>query len=145
MYCQNCGSEISGNEKFCPECGEPLGKSNYGSSSYAGRHVEHRIVVQDRRKEPIIAVVLNLFLFPGLGQIYAGKPKRFLLVIVLFVGAFALLLTSIFASSGAPNPIFIILMIVVAYWQVYDGYKCVSAYNEFLSIHGRAPTDMDDW
>ncbi|MCG3218631.1 MAG: zinc-ribbon domain-containing protein [Candidatus Heimdallarchaeota archaeon] len=140
MYCQNCGTEVSGNEKFCSECGAPMSKD-----SYAGRHVEHRVVVQDRRKEPIIAVVLNLFLFPGLGQLYAGKPKRFLLVWVLFGGSIALLMISIFSNPGAPKFVFIILALVVGYWQVYDGYKCVSQYNTFLREHGRAPTEMDIW
>jgi TM2 domain-containing membrane protein YozV len=145
MFCQNCGTEISGNEKFCPECGAALKESSYTASSHATRPVEHRIVVQDRRKEPIIAVVLNLFLFPGLGQIYAGKPKRFLLVFVLFFGSIGLLMGSIFSGAGMPMPIFIILALVVGYWQVYDGYRCVSQYNKFLSMHGRAPTEMDDW
>ena len=145
MYCQNCGSEISGNEKFCPECGGALKQDSYSADSYTGRPVEHRIVVQDRRKEPIIAVLLNLFLFPGLGQVYAGKPKRFLLVMLLFWSSVGLLLMSILANTGMPMPIFIILALVVGYWQVYDGYKCVSDYNKFLHMHGRAPNELDDW
>ena len=139
MYCQNCGTKTTGSEKFCPECGQPMGQGGQAPQGY----VEHRVVHQARRKEPIIAVVLNLFLFPGLGQIYAGKPQRFLLVIVLFIGSVGFLLMGI--ASGSFNIMYIIAPLVVGYWQVYDGYKCVVQYNKFLETHGRAPNGMDDW
>lgn len=139
MYCQNCGTKTTGSEKFCPECGQPMGQGGQAPQGY----VEHRVVHQARRKEPIIAVVLNLFLFPGLGQIYAGKASRGLLVILLFWGSVALFMVTILSSGF--NPIVLIIMLIVGYWQVYDGYKCVAQYNKFLSTHGRAPDEMDQW
>ena len=95
-FCTNCGSEIDGKAEICPKCGvrQP------GGMGFAGG------------KSPAIAALLS-FLVVGLGEIYAGKLKR---GIVLFAACVIFIMAS-----------FLVLPLFAAFacWigSIYDAYK----------------------
>lgn len=95
-FCTNCGSEIDIKAEICPKCGvrQP------GVMGFAGE------------KSPAIAALLS-FLVVGLGQVYAGKLKR---GIVLFAACVIFVMAS-----------FLVLPAFAAFacWigSIYDAYK----------------------
>jgi len=95
-FCTNCGSEIDVKAEICPKCGvrQSMGFSIPGE------------------KNPAIAALLSVFIV-GLGEVYAGKPKR---GIVLFIACIVFAITSFLVI-----PFFGIL----ACWlgSIYDSYK----------------------
>jgi TM2 domain-containing membrane protein YozV/RNA polymerase subunit RPABC4/transcription elongation factor Spt4 len=95
-FCTNCGSEIDSKAEICPKCGvrQP------GGIGIAGE------------KNPVIAALLS-FLVVGLGQVYAGKPKR---GIVLFAASV------VFVIAGF---LVVPVLAALACWigSIYDAYK----------------------
>ncbi len=112
MHCSNCGSQIAGNSKFCPNCGITLNntttnqnaggfKNNY---SYNGQNIN----ITNTKKSPILALLLSLIIV-GLGQLYLGDTKKAAIMFGL----------AIFFSLFS----FGILWFAVAIWSAYDAYK----------------------
>jgi TM2 domain-containing membrane protein YozV/RNA polymerase subunit RPABC4/transcription elongation factor Spt4 len=95
-FCTNCGSEIDSKAEICPRCGvrQP------GIMGFSGE------------KNPAIAALLS-FLVVGLGQVYAGKPKR---GIVLFAACVIFAMTSFLVL-----PVFAALACWIG--SIYDAYK----------------------
>jgi TM2 domain-containing membrane protein YozV/RNA polymerase subunit RPABC4/transcription elongation factor Spt4 len=95
-FCTNCGSVIDINAVVCPKCGV----RQSGSLGLAGD------------KNPAIAALLS-FLVVGLGQVYAGKPKR---GIVLFAASV------VFVIAGF---LVVPILAALACWigSIYDAYK----------------------
>jgi len=95
-FCTNCGSEIDSRAEICPKCGvrQP------GSMGFAGD------------KSPAIAALLS-FLVVGLGQVYAGKMKR---GIVLFAACVVFFMVSFLVL-----PVFAALACWIV--SIYDAYK----------------------
>ncbi len=91
-YCANCGTQIDKNAAMCTNCG-------VRQTGSAGE------------KNPVIAGILS-FLIVGLGQVYAGKPKR---GIILFIVSVVLALLSWLIIPG---------ILVFACWliAIYDAY-----------------------
>jgi len=124
-YCANCGAKIDKNAAMCTSCGalqgkKPVGKNdkfctNCGSKIDINAEICPKCGVRQAgsagEKNPVIAGILS-FLIVGLGQVYAGKPKR---GIVLFIASvvFALL-----------SWLMIPVLLVLACWLVgiYDAY-----------------------
>lgn len=85
-----------------------------------------------KSKEPLLAVMLT-FLFVGLGQIYAGKFKRGLAIILAYFVFSAGVLAFMFNPTAKTQPymlglipvpfIFVLLVII-------DAYRCARKYNE---------------
>ncbi len=80
-YCYNCGNPISGEFKFCPECGQNL----------SGDIVKSSVKSPDAKKNIIIAVILSIFL-PGLGQIYLGLDHKGSMFLIAYVVSAILIL-----------------------------------------------------
>lgn len=66
MYCNNCGSEMADDAKFCPKCGKEAGAQPRASGTHGVAYTE---------KSVGLAVVLSLIIV-GAGQMYAGKVGR---------------------------------------------------------------------
>ena len=75
MNCQNCGSEISNDAKFCSVCGSPVSVQNSGAGNAAPNAVP---------KSRLLAGILGL-LFGGIGvhNFYLGNTTRAVLQIVV--------------------------------------------------------------
>jgi len=113
MTCSNCGAQIQGGEKFCPNCGITLNNnynSNQSSKTYNtgfannGQNFNGPLA----KKSPILALVLSLVIV-GLGQLYLGQTSKGLLM-------FGLAVFFSFLSFG-------LLWFVVAIWSAIDAYN----------------------
>ena len=75
-FCHNCGAEITGNFKFCPECGQDLNaKVSYSTNA---------VVPYNKEKNILLAVILSVVL-PGLGQMYLGLDRKGAIFLVAYV------------------------------------------------------------
>ena len=74
-FCHNCGSKITGNFKFCPQCGQDLNAKVSKST---------RAVTSSNEKNILVAVILSVVL-PGLGQMYLGLDNKGAIFLVAYV------------------------------------------------------------
>ena len=128
-FCENCGSKIDKNAAICPKCGVAQSRTHAEKTTKfctnCGFVIDIKAVVCPKcgvrqsgsmgfagEKNPAIAALLS-FLVVGLGQVYAGKPKR---GIVLFVASV------VFVIAG--SLVFPVLA-ALACWigSIYDAYK----------------------
>lgn len=86
---------------------------------------------KDRYKEPWFAVNLSS-IFVGLGQLYAGKKIKGLLIIVLHFLLIVLKFWMIFYSNVSITKILLLLIIILGFfiWNLFDAYKSVSKNND---------------
>ncbi|MCX6677704.1 MAG: zinc ribbon domain-containing protein [Methanothrix sp.] len=128
-FCVNCGSKIDKNAAICPKCGvaqsrTPAEKTTKFCTN-CGSVIDIKAVVCPKcgvrqsgsmgfvgEKNPAIAALLS-FLVVGLGQVYAGKPKR---GIVLFAASV------VFVIAGF---LVVPILAALACWigSIYDAYK----------------------
>ena len=91
-FCSKCGKAVTVEMNVCPNCGNVL-----------------RIVPTSRvtvgTKNPGVAAILSLFI-PGLGQIYAGRIGRGLLMLFIVIPLSAIL-GLLFFLRGMQNPIYL--------------------------------------
>jgi len=149
---------------FCPACGCPLNVqgqvcnqnnwNNCNQNPYSAGYGE-----KDAGITIILGVLLGFFGIMGVGQIYAGRVGR---GIVIMIGGFATVAASFitifsylswwdvnsydYYYYGPDLSMLIIIMAVIevfhiAYliWQAYDAYKLAKDYNEKLRMTGRPP------
>jgi TM2 domain-containing membrane protein YozV len=154
MYCENCGKELGFNDEVCSKCGSRVDSGT--------------IFIQQQRGVPESSIIYNIpaknaghaavfsFFIAGLGQMYAGKIGRGLLIMFGYV-ALALLSGGIFTVSfldnGTLNDINfsdysgrIILLIICAIgmialwvWNLFDAYKLANQYNDALVSDKKRP------
>jgi TM2 domain-containing membrane protein YozV len=138
-YCSKCGNQMREGSQFCDRCGtslHPGGPGPYQQSGYSGNQYSATFTMPRDEKEPIIAVILSIFL-PGVGQMYVGKVLRGVLILLFLLifsvlsflpaltitdeaGFYGFLWWSIIAS---------IIIIVVYVWQIVDAYKLAEDHN----------------
>ncbi len=94
MNCQNCGSEISNDAKFCPVCGSPVSAQNSGAENAAPNYQNPTPNYQNAAnqyaapnaapKSRLLAGLLGL-LFGGIGvhNFYLGNTTRAVIQIVV--------------------------------------------------------------
>jgi len=129
MYCGKCGAEIGVGHDYCGKCGHKVGGAPEQRPGY------NTVVVREKSEGG--AAVLSL-LWPGLGQIYAGKIARGLCImlasIVLIVFLFLLIIVSFLF-------IFIAAIGSLAFWiwNVFDAYNLSKEYNSHLRATGNRP------
>jgi uncharacterized membrane protein YvbJ len=106
LYCPKCGALNSDDAAFCKTCGYSLKTPVSGSSpsNYPAQ-----------RKEPIIAALLNFFLF-GIGYIYLGYRRVMGISTIVFV----ILVLIVYFLLGIFT--FGLLEFVVGIILAYDGY-----------------------
>ena len=79
-YCTNCGELIANeNSKVCTNCGKPHWLSQTETGRENGCSAEKMICVKE--KSTFIAVTLSFF-FAGFGQVYNGRLKKGLLMML---------------------------------------------------------------
>jgi len=140
MYCSRCGNQVSDGDQFCDKCGAKM-----GGGTEAGPAPSYVVSIRD--KSAGVAVVLSFF-FMGLGQIYVGKIKRGLLLLMADVGLGVVVsivvifwLTEYDAAATllAVLVIISVLMFVLWVWNLFDAYKLANQYNDHLKAHGTRP------
>jgi zinc-ribbon domain len=127
MYCPKCGAPNSDSAVYCASCGNTLRAAPAGYVGPTGY----------QRKEPIIAALLNFFLF-GIGYIYLGYRKIMGISTILFV----ILLLILYILGG----LFLLglLDLIVGLVIAYDGYVKAQGERGILGadpeyLYGRPP------
>ncbi|MDD5704146.1 MAG: zinc-ribbon domain-containing protein [Dehalococcoidales bacterium] len=77
-YCSKCGAQLSEGSNFCKVCGT---KQNLRSVSPSNNTAELKYsggIIQNKQKSTVmlLAILLGLIGFFGIGHIYAGKVGR---------------------------------------------------------------------
>jgi hypothetical protein len=116
VFCSKCGAPNPNDASFCAKCGNTLGNSFGTVPPQQSRpaYVAPPPVQQGKRKDPIIAGFLNLFI--GLGYLYLGHKKVLGLPTLLFVLIVLVIdiLVGVFTLGLVP--------LVLAILLAYDGY-----------------------
>ena len=74
-FCYNCGAELTGDFKFCPECGQDLNAKAIKPA---------KTVTSSGEKNILLAIILSVLL-PGLGQIYLGLDNKGAIFLIAYV------------------------------------------------------------
>ena len=104
--------------------------------SYAHRiYYEPQMLAPMRMKNTAIAAASSI-LFPGTGQVYAGRALRGLGILALLV-LIGLTGYIVFRELG----LWLVLpsLLGIFAWQVYDAYHLAGKYNESIRIYSRPP------
>lgn len=153
MFCDDCGAKLPKGIKFCENCGAttsnvapppqrqaytpPPPRQHSGPYqqpapySQPVAHATHTPIYQSQ-KSVGIALILNILLIIGLGQIYAGRTTR---GIAFMVGYYSLLtgvIVSIFNYWYVAFIIFPVLAFALAMWSHVDAYLVTQEYNKKL-------------
>ena len=174
-YCPNCGKDVQPGEMFCPTCGTSLqqGQTDQGpptetgytsSQTYTTNQPGYSAPPPGQQgyappppvypgvplKSPgvalILGLILGLFGLMGIGQIYAGKIARG--IIILILGLIVVPMMIVIAFMGATItfgavwillPVISIIMFVLWIWQSYDAYVLTKRFNEGLQRTGVPP------
>ena len=154
MFCDDCGAKLPKGTKFCENCGAttnnaapPPQKQAYTPSPPQQSYQHHpqqpapyaqpvahapQPTTYHSQKSVGIALVLNILLIVGLGQIYAGRTAR---GIAFMVGYYSLLtgvIFSIFNYWYVAFILFPILSFALAMWSHVDAYLVTQEYNKKL-------------
>lgn len=147
MYCENCGAELSGNFKFCPNCAKPI---ECETMPIISQNVENSNVAVSEAPEIIRNGVL-------VGKV--SKKKKRLIRLIIFLVTAALVFVTLFCGYSSPMdiitpallcgvcPIFIafsvnkylfgkkrigkarrIICIILAIAQIFGSYVCINNY-----------------
>ncbi len=119
-FCSKCGKVVTEEMNVCPNCGNVL-----------------RIIPTSRvtvgTKNPGVAAILSLFI-PGLGQIYAGRIGRGLLMLFIVI-PLSVLLALFFFWLLLP----LLLPLAVWIWNIFDASNICKDYNRRLIETGNPP------
>jgi TM2 domain-containing membrane protein YozV len=120
-YCPKCGKEVTEEFNICPNCGNVL------------RSISPTSHVSIGTKNPGVGAVLSL-LIAGLGQIYAGRIGRGLLIMFI---AIPLTIIVAFLFFWLILPLFLPLAIWI--WNIFDAYNICKKYNTLLTETEKSP------
>ena len=128
-FCTKCGAEVSESDKFCRGCGAAL--LTRVTPSVA-------IKRKDRGITLLLAILLGLIGFYGMGHVYLGRVGRGIVFLIAdwFISIIAAVLLFVIW------PIAILLFIgslILFFWQIFDANSLVQHYNKVLEETGSAP------
>ena len=140
--CPYCNAIIPVDAVFCPNCGaqltapqpqptyQPPPQPTYAPQPPAPPAPAMPPVYPQqpiKEKSSAIAAILS-FLIPGVGQIYVGKAKRGILILILGI---VIAMFSMF--------LFFIPYLIYWLWNIYDAYSLANKYNEEYKRLGQPP------
>lgn len=156
MFCPNCGKDVPVGAKFCENCGTaaqapgpqyaqappqgqyqapppqyPAPAPAYGQPAPYGAPPYGAVPMKSTGVATVLALVLGLIGFAGIGHIYIGKLTE---GIVFLIVGWVLLVVGILTFG-----IGLILWLIFVIWQTYDAYNKANRYNAAVQQTGRAP------
>ena len=123
-FCSSCGAALIGKSTTCMKCG-------YTKTKYNPMTPPQGALYKNEGTGLILSIVLGLFCLNGIGQIYAGKVGR---GIVIMIGSWVLIVVGVLTLG-----IGLIAYLAIFIWQIFDTKKLCREYNEFFSLNGRPP------
>ena len=152
MFCDDCGAKLPKGTKFCENCGAttsnvapPPPRQTYTPPPpqqhsgpyqqpvpYAQPVAYAPTTIHQSQKSVGVALVLNILLIVGLGQIYAGRKARGMVFMVGYYSLITGLILSIFNYWYVAFILFPILAFALAMWSHVDAYLVTQEYNKKL-------------
>ena len=120
-YCFNCGHELNGDFKFCPNCGCDL-----ENKTRINRRSSSDVVTSSEEKNILISIILSIFI-PGLGHFYLGLSRKGAIFLFAYVISAVLILLLI----G------LLLVLVVWIWALVDVIQSTNAINRGESVEDK--------
>jgi len=166
-FCSSCGNEVKEDAGLCPKCGKQV-KSGKTGEDKSKEPFPERVEYKSESITLIFSVIIGLFVIMGVGQMYVGRIKRGIVILIfslaksaigflLLIGGLALLApnsatSKAYAPFGSahvdPTTGIIILgigigllvgVVVLFFWQIFDARKLCRKYNEYVAEHGKRP------
>ena len=152
-FCDDCGAKLPKGTKFCENCGAttsnvapPPQKQAYTPTpqqSYQ-HHPQQPVAytqpvthapqtpIYHSQKSAGVALILNIFLIIGLGQIYAGRTSRGIAFMVGYYSLITGVILSVWYYWFVAFILFPILAFALAMWCHVDAYLVTQEYNKKL-------------
>ena len=123
-FCGQCGATLAAKFAPCPKCG-------YVKTRYNPTVPPQGALYKNEGTALILSIVLGLLGLNGIGQIYAGKVSR---GIVIMIGSWVVIVVGIMTLGVG-----LIAYLAIFIWQIFDTKNLCKEYNEFVSLNGRPP------
>ena len=132
-FCTNCGTEISPEAAFCPQCGYKFAQEEKPQTKFCpncGKEIDINAEIcphcgvrvaytkSSEEKNVLLSAILS-FLFPGLGHLYLGLNTKGVSFIIAYIVSWALM----FLLIG------FVLAPIVWIWALIDSIKATEAIN----------------
>ena len=132
-FCTNCGTEISPEAAFCPQCGYKFAQEEKQQTKFCqncGKEIDINAEIcphcgvrvaytkSSEEKNVLLSAILS-FLFPGLGHLYLGLNTKGISFIIAYIVSWALM----FLLIG------FVLAPIVWIWALIDSIKATEAIN----------------
>jgi TM2 domain-containing membrane protein YozV len=127
-FCVKCGADPYIIETYCNSCGEKLKNKNAIVCLKCGVPLKENSKELPGRKDPIIAALLS-FMFNGVGQLYNGDIKKFMIIWIL---NFFIIIISVILMFFLIGFITILAVIPVWLYSIYDAYTVANEINKKL-------------
>ncbi|NYT11970.1 MAG: hypothetical protein GKC03_05375 [Methanomassiliicoccales archaeon] len=163
--CPRCGEPIWEWSKYCSRCGWKLPhkehagptyqeaqypRSNYQESYYPPPYHRPWVKEKDPGTVLLIALILGIIGFMGIGHLYVGKIARGiallifgLIIVPMFVAVMMYLMVSgigyIDETVIVPFIVLTVIWLIVLIWQTYDAHELAKQYNHVLRTTGLPP------
>ena len=132
-FCTNCGTEISPEAAFCPQCGYKFAQEEKPQTKFCqncGKEIDINAEIcphcgvrvanigSHEEKNVLLSAILS-FLFPGLGHLYLGLNTKGVSFIIAYIVSWALM----FILIG------FVLAPIVWIWALIDSIKATESIN----------------
>lgn len=131
MFCTRCGAENPDGAIYCISCGN----ATKGSQGTYGSAEAHRDSTAPTQKSVGLGIVFSA-LIVGLGHLYAERIEMG--IILLFIYA-VLMAGMLFVLSVFMNIIFLLLVVALWIWALYDVRNTIKEYNKRSCSAGAPP------
>lgn len=126
MFCKKCGADAR-DAKYCPNCGSAINEE-ITTPSVETRKVEAAVTLHE--KSAGLALFLS-FLIPGIGEMYVGRVKRGVALLLLAILSAAVLSWIIVGLITYP---------IIWIYSMVDSYKLAKLYNsQLIENNGNPP------
>jgi len=147
-FCTICGAKISESSNFCSKCGEKKiqdevtspnvqeEKESENKKTTKSSPIQRPLEWKSEGTALILAIVLGFFGIAGIGQVYAGKLGKGLIILIVGIILYVVGIVTLFIVVGF---VLLIIYIPLWIWSILDSRTLVREYNDYLEEHGKRP------
>lgn len=142
-FCGKCGNKLKEQTNFCPKCGSFLSSNEKQSEST--KNIPHNNPQIKYQRGPewksesttlILSIILGIIGIQGVGHIYVGKVGKGIGILIVSIIMFAVGILTVGIGIGA---IFLIIYIIMFFWQINNSRVLCKEYNDYLEKNGNTP------
>lgn len=140
--CSNCGSTVNSVAQFCSKCGTSLNSDTGTEQSKETPNIanpkkfERGPEWKSESTTLILSIVLGIIGIQGIGHIYVGKLGK---GIGILIGSLILFIVGIVTIGFGVGIIFLIIYLIMFFWQIFNSRTLCRQYNDSLEKNGTRP------